>query len=311
MMQEPSTLSSREAAVESRISIIIPTYNRGHLIEESIRSALEQEVPAYEIFVVDDGSEDDTKTVINPLLAKGVRYLAKKHSGTPDTRNAGILNAKGDFLLWLDSDDVLISSTIARYLEVLRSNPEADVLYGNLIACTENLRQKRVIQYEDWHGRNSQLLGELVFRNPLPNGGTLVRKQCYERVGLYNVSFSRAEDLEWWSRAAKALCFKHSGASVLRWRQARNNQPSADDFIFTARAVKELLKGYTLKELFPQIAWESLPTEQAEGEAYLFFAMRLKQLRDIEGALEFIKKSIQKFPSHQALAVLQSFEHQG
>jgi glycosyltransferase involved in cell wall biosynthesis len=305
-MQEPSEFTSGRASAEPKISIVIPTYNRGNLIEESIRSALEQDAPVHEVLVVDDGSEDDTKAVVGRFPATRVRYLAKKHSGTPETRNAGILQAEGEFLLWLDSDDVLFPGTVAQYLKVLRSVPDADVLYGNLVACDESLRQKHIVQYQDWHGKNSQLLGELIFRNPLPNGGTMVRKHCYERVGQYNPSFRRAEDLEWWSRAAKLLCFKHSSTSVLLWRQARNNLPSADDFHFTALAAKELFNRYTLRELFPQIAWESLPTEQAEGEAYMFAAIRLKQLRDMEGARWCMEQSIRKFPSQRALAVMQS-----
>jgi O-antigen biosynthesis protein len=305
-MQEPSVFHSGKASVEPRISIVIPTYNRGSIIEDAIRSALGQEAPVYEVLVVDDGSEDDTKTVVDRFPATRVRYIAKHHSGTPDTRNAGILHAKGDFLLWLDSDDGLLPGTVTQYLEMLRSIPDVDVLYGNLIASDENLRPKEVIQYEDWHGKNSQLLGELVFRNPLPNPGTMVRKRCYEQVGLYNNSFQRTEDLEWWFRAAKLLCFKHVGTSVIKYRQARNSQPSAKDLHFTALAVKELLERYTLHELFPQITWKSLPLEQAEGEAYMIVAMRLKQLRDIEGALECMEKSIRKFPSQRALAVMQS-----
>lgn len=305
-MHESDEFPSEITSGNPKISIVIPTYNRGDLIEDAIRSALEQNTPALEILVIDDGSEDDTKSVVERFPSTRVRYVARKHSGTPDARNAGIQHAEGDFLLWLDSDDALLPNTIERYLGALRSNPDADVLYGNLIASDENLRQKQIVQYEDWYDRNSRLLGELIFRNPLPNGGTMVKKHCYERIGLYNVFFRRAEDLEWWSRAANRLRFKHAGTSVLRWRQANNNQPSADDFRFTALAVKELLKRYTLRELFPQISWESLPKEQAEGEAFMVVAIRLKQLRDIKGARDCMEKSIKSFPSQRALAVMQS-----
>lgn len=82
--------------------------------------------------------------------------------------------------------------------------------------------------------------------------------------------------------------------NLLLWRQARNSHPSANDFHCTALAVKELLNRYTLRKLFPQIEWESLPTEQAEGEAYMvvpYGSSNFETLRGLYGAWNKASKS--------------------
>ena len=304
-MQFTRAIHSGNEMVEPKISIVIPTYNRGHFIGDAIRSALNQEHGVHEVLVVDDGSEDDTEAVVRQNFAGGVRYIAKRHSGIPDTRNAGIFHAEGDFLLWLDSDDVLLPGTVGVYLGIIRSVPSVDVLYGDLIATDPELRPRHAVRYEDWFERNAELLGRIICLNPLPNPGTMVRKSCYERIGPYSGSFQRAEDLEWWLRGARSLRFKHAGTSVVKWRQSQGGSASAEDFHFTALAVKEGLRRYSLRELFPQISWETLPREQAEGEACMAVAMRLSHLKDIGGAISYMQRSVALFPSKRALAVMQ------
>jgi len=89
-------------------SIIIPTYNRASLIGLTLDSVLAQELPDWELLVVDDGSPDDTAAVVRPYLADaGVQYLPKQNAERGDARNYGLARARGEYVIFLDSDDLL------------------------------------------------------------------------------------------------------------------------------------------------------------------------------------------------------------
>ena len=90
-----------------RVSVIIPAYNRADLIEETLDSVFAQTYRDYEIIVVDDGSTDDTRAVLAPLAAAGkLRYTYQENAGLPAARNTGIRMAAGQYVAFLDSDDL-------------------------------------------------------------------------------------------------------------------------------------------------------------------------------------------------------------
>ena len=114
---------------ENRISVVIPTYNRSHTIMRAINSVLSQTYPAFEIIVVDDGSTDGTKELLQAhgFCKKGTKELEKKYliqenGGVSSARNLGIKNAKGDFIAFLDSDDAWSEKKLERQLVVLKQN---------------------------------------------------------------------------------------------------------------------------------------------------------------------------------------------
>jgi glycosyltransferase involved in cell wall biosynthesis len=104
------------------ISVVIPTFNRAHTIERAVRSVLAQDVGEVEIIVVDDGSTDDTRSVIGNLGADGIRYILQEKSGAARARNAGIEVARGKFISFLDSDDQYLPNHLLRALKLLKAD---------------------------------------------------------------------------------------------------------------------------------------------------------------------------------------------
>ena len=295
------------------ISVITPTWNRARFIQEGLRSVLDQCPDDWEVVVVDDGSTDDTREIVTGLRHPALRYVSKPHSGAPDTRNLGIENAAGSYLLWLDSDDCLAPGVAARYGELVRTYPHADVLYGDLIVTDAELRPDREIHYENWHGRNDTLVAQLTSCCPIPNPGALVRRAAYERFGAYDPSFRRAHDFEWWSRVAGTLNFLHCGGTVALWRWHDTNMSSGSvdvDTSFEARVTRRLLHRYTLRGLFPDLSWDTRPWVESEGLACLRIASRLASLGDLNGALEYSRESSRLWPSAQAREVVALLERQ-
>ena len=103
------------------ISVIIPTYNRAHFVREAIDSVLGQTYQDFEIIVVDDGSTDDTKTVL-ALYGNRIRYLHQKHRGRSEARNTALKSAAGKFVAFLDSDDIWLPRKLEKQLPLFDSD---------------------------------------------------------------------------------------------------------------------------------------------------------------------------------------------
>jgi glycosyltransferase involved in cell wall biosynthesis len=238
------------------VSVVIPVYNRAAYVVQAVRSALDQTLSPLEVLVVDDGSEDGSPELVEALGHERIKLLRLEHAGAPAARNRGIAEARGDFLLWLDSDDVLEPGTIATYAEALEEFPRAEVLYGKLAVVYPDLSPMDTLLARDYYGRNPELMRELFFANPIPNVATLVKKDCYERAGNYDESFPRAHDYEFWTRLAPKAHFKHVRRVVARyrWHTANITAGAGDkDRGPDLRVVLAHIERCGLESLFPEL----------------------------------------------------------
>jgi glycosyltransferase involved in cell wall biosynthesis len=110
-----------------QVSVIIPTYNRAHLIGQSIESVLNQTYRAVEVIVVDDGSSDNTKDVVTKYGDR-VRYIYQKNAGPSAARNNGVNNSSAEFIGFLDSDDVYLPTKLEKQVTYLNNHPDIDVV---------------------------------------------------------------------------------------------------------------------------------------------------------------------------------------
>ena len=119
--------------IKPTISIVIPTYNRASLIEDAVNSVKSQDYNNWELIIVDDGSTDDTEKIIKPyLIDDKVIYVQRPASmpkGANACRNYGLALAKGEYVKWLDSDDILVSSCLSKQLETIKKGR------NNVILC--------------------------------------------------------------------------------------------------------------------------------------------------------------------------------
>ena len=114
-----------------RVSVIIPTYNRADLLGEAIDSVLAQSYQDFEMIVADDGSTDETAMVASKYGDK-VRFLALPHRGQPAApRNAGIAAATGEYISFLDSDDLYLPDKLALQVPALDENPKVGMVYSS------------------------------------------------------------------------------------------------------------------------------------------------------------------------------------
>jgi glycosyltransferase involved in cell wall biosynthesis len=252
------------------ISIIITTYDRAHYIAEAIKSALSQNYSPMEVIVIDDGSTDDTESVIAGFSSTLLRYIKKEHTGAADTRNQAIKEAKGEFIIWLDSDDILLPGVLNAYSDLLSEYSDADVIYGDYLVVDNDDHFIRNLIYEDYYNDNAQLISGLLKACKLPGCGTLTRSSLYHEQGGYCTDYTRAYDYELWTRLAPHACFKHAGIVVYKWRWHDSNVSSntvSFDKSYEVRIVKSMLLKFDLKQLFPGLDWDDEQVSLAQ--AYL------------------------------------------
>lgn len=106
-----------EISRECKISVVVPTFNREKTIKRCIDSIVKQTLPPYEIIVVDDGSIDQTLTILESMVYKNLRVIRQNHRGAQAARNLGIMNAKGDYIAFLDSDDEWMSDMLEKSVD--------------------------------------------------------------------------------------------------------------------------------------------------------------------------------------------------
>src|SRR5260221_4747199 len=156
-------------------SIIIPSYNRGHVIRRAIDSVVNQSFQEFEIIVVDDGSSDNTRQLVESLPHKEkIFYVRQENKGASAARNLGASKAKGDYLIFLDSDDYLGEIALAGYFNVLHSGPFKLAMGYSIYVNGAGKLLSRVHPWKD----------ETSFRHPL-SGSFAVDHRTFTGLGGY------------------------------------------------------------------------------------------------------------------------------
>lgn len=180
------------------VSVIIPTYNRSRLLRLAIESVLAQTYPAIEIIVVDDGSTDDTAAMLEQYAGR-LTYIRQANQGGTAARNAGLRAASGEYLTFLDHDDLMLPTKIERQVQMLNARPEIGLVHcrWHFIDQDGNRLDKIGVLPE------GDVLKRLVCGCFLWSGGPLIRRQCLDKVGLFDEAIW-SSDWDMWMRIAQA-----------------------------------------------------------------------------------------------------------
>ena len=172
------------------ISVIVPVYNAEKYITEAIDSIVQQEYRPLEIIVVDDGSTDGTPELIYHYDDQ-VRYFYQENQGPAVARNRGITESKGQFLAFLDSDDLWPSDKLKNQSSCLLKESGLDVITG----------YTSVFQSRDEISKDLNILKDGILSVQL--GSALFRKSAFDKVGLFDEELRYSEDQDWFLRACE------------------------------------------------------------------------------------------------------------
>lgn len=199
-----------------QVSVIIPSYNQAQFVASAVESALAQTHPDVEIIVVDDGSTDETRAVLDAYCER-IRYIYQENRGLAAARNAGFLASHGDYLLFLDSDDVIHPDKLALHVHFLEAERDFGLSYSAWQQVNEDGTQ---VLGEVRPNKQGQLLRELLLRRFFFfASATVIRRQCLDEVGLFDESLRWGEDADMWLRMARAgYAFGYQDRPLLQYR---------------------------------------------------------------------------------------------
>ncbi|HEY5916400.1 MAG TPA: glycosyltransferase [Chryseolinea sp.] len=183
------------------VSVIVPTYNRAHLIGETIHSVLDQTYTNWELIIIDDGSEDDTKNVVGKFSDPRIHYFAIDHCGIfGKVRNAGMQRANGDLIAFLDSDDLWKPNKLSFQLSLLKQDPEAGFIFGH----GEQFGKGAIPppQIEAFYSGNVFIPLLLEERFVLYVPSVMFKKEVLHTVGYIDESLIIGSDLDFFLRMA-------------------------------------------------------------------------------------------------------------
>ncbi|EIC28196.1 MULTISPECIES: glycosyltransferase family 2 protein [Methylomicrobium] len=202
------------------ISVIIPTFNRHRFIVEAVESVLSQEIDDLEVIVVDDGSTDGTRHLLEPYQQE-IRYVYQDNQGVSAARNHGVRESRGEWLAFLDSDDRWVSGQLKARLEAAAGE---DVFsFGGVEWFVDNAEDRHLLgQSEsvtwphcDTAGYVSDPVLDVAEGCYLHLGTLLCRKSAFLDVGWFDTGLCMGEDEDWFSRASLKKKFRYTPETVL------------------------------------------------------------------------------------------------
>lgn len=189
------------------LSIVIPTYNRAHLIENTLKSVLNQSENDYEVLIIDDGSTDDTETVVKPYLGERVRYFKIKNSERGAARNYGTKQAKGRYVNWFDSDDEMLPHHVETIKRIMDEQGEVEVL-NVLYQMKDSKTQKITSIQKEYLPSQIKRKHYLIEGNYLACNPVVVRRDiALENPFIEDRDLSASEDYELWLRLVSKYPF--------------------------------------------------------------------------------------------------------
>ena len=239
-----------------KVSVIIPTYNRGWTLQEAVDSVLGQDYNNFELIVVDDGSTDETASILN-LYDRNLKTITQKNQGVSAARNKGLQYAGGDLIAFLDSDDLWLPQKLSRQVAFFQQNPDAQ------ICQTEEIwvRNGRRVNPKNRHRKPS---GDIFNRSLhlclVSPSAVMLKRSLFDKVGLFDESLPACEDYDLWLRIGcqypvylidTPLIIKRGGHE-----DQLSRQPSLDRYRITS--IRKLLDQKILSTAQRQAAIEVL-----------------------------------------------------
>lgn len=207
------------------ISVVIPTFNRAMLVLQAVQSVFAQTFSDYEVIVVDDGSTDNTKEVLATFKgAPNFRYHYQPNSGRSTARNQGFTLAQGDFILFLDSDDLLFPDALAQLYGAAQSSA-AGMFVGQVQFANEQLEKLWLLKPSRETCREGGLTypSLITGRYFLLPGAVLLRRVCLQNVAGFDRTLEPCEDYDFYLRVALACELTCIEGKVLQYRMHGGN----------------------------------------------------------------------------------------
>jgi glycosyltransferase involved in cell wall biosynthesis len=209
------------------VTVIIPTYNRAHLLSRAIRSVLCQTFQEWELIIVDDGSVDNTEEIVKGFSDPRVRYIRHQaNRGESAARNTGIQMARGKYIAFLDSDDEWLPEKLEKQLKIFEnSDDEVGVVYTGAVFIDDETGKQRI---KKPRAKGWIFIEELAF-NPVGSPSrVMVKRECFDKCGGFDEKML-LPDWDMWIRLAEQYKFDYVEDPLVRYFEHRGSVSAQAD----------------------------------------------------------------------------------
>lgn len=277
-----------------KVSVIIPAYNAMAYLPETIANVLQQTYTDFEVVVINDGSTDHVQEWITQVKDSRVRLVSQKNRGLAGARNRGIEESQGEYLAFLDADDLWESTKLAQQVEILDSEPEVGLVYTWVAYIDEQGNSTGRVVNNPNNQQEGNIWRKLTAGNVVECGSVaMVRRECLLKCGVFDSNLgSFVEDWDMWLRIARLYPFRVIKKILVYYRQVTNS---------ASRNWDQMAKSYQLviEKAFSNAAWEDLPLRnRSYGTANLVLGWKALQSQgqDYQQASYFRSQAIKHDP---------------
>jgi glycosyltransferase involved in cell wall biosynthesis len=237
-----------------KISVIIPAYNSASYLSDAVESVLNQSFQDFEIIIIDDGSTDNTKEIAEKYIQKHgnkIRYFYQGNKGVGAARNKGIEESKGEYIAFLDSDDILLPESLIRRQGFLSDYPEASLVFTDYYLMAgryDSINTPQLLEKNFLNSFKKEILAkkddEIIFNQnfyykyfefsprPIWTCAVMMRKDIIDNVGLFRTDIQIAEDNDYWPKVIRKYkvgfinrplsCYRHFYSNLTKQTENYN-----------------------------------------------------------------------------------------
>lgn len=271
-----------------KVTVIIATYNAITYLPITVDSVIQQTFTDFEVLIVDDGSTDETVEWVSKLVDPRVRLISQANQGVAVARNQGIANAQGEYVAFLDADDLWEPTKLEKQVKCLEENPQVGLVNTSIVNIDEQGKPLGAVNASDVEGN---VLKYIVEENLILCGSApMVRRSCLEAVQGFDQKLMSAEDWDLWIRLAARYDFAVVREPLVLYRQHLNSKSNNIE-----RHLKHRLK--VIDKTFETVARNLQPLKQRSlGRAYLSVAWKLLVQKDYKTSTMYRQKALSYYP---------------
>jgi glycosyltransferase involved in cell wall biosynthesis len=272
-----------------KVSVIIPSYNAMAYLPETLESVLRQTFTDFEALIINDGSSDNIVEWVSGVKDTRVKLISQENQGLPGARNTGIAHAQGEYIAFLDADDLWEPTKLEKQVRYLDENPAVGLVHTPMLLVDAQGKSTGRFMGSNAEGDVWQ---QLITKNIIACPSVMVRRCCFETVGVFDQNLRSIEDWDMWLRIAVHYPFGLIKEPLAYYRQLPNSMSK------NCQVMEQAF--HTVIER----AFESAPSEQlylknhSYGHANLCLAWKALQSknRDYKLALHFSNSAIAYYP---------------
>ena len=288
-----------------KVSVIIPAYNGDRYIQEAIASVLVQTYTDYEIIVVDDGSTDNTLQVLEQY-GERIKYFSQTNQGVAASRNLGLAKAKGEYIAFLDQDDVFLPHKLASQVALLEQDSSLGIVNSGWQIIDRNGKLQSAV--EPWQQIPNLTTANLIIWKPVFLGAMLFRRSWLEQI-KFDTSLEQTPDVDLVIRLVAIGCIADwVQKTTVKYRQHEAN--ASKNTLLQAQELDQILERFFARvDVLPEI--KKLEAD-SRYQSLVWSAWRLQQTGRLSEMSDYLNKSVNysdKYPTEIILDWIESFKN--